>query len=213
MPNLQTGSKGAEVKTLQQQLGQLGVKPRVRVDGRFGEATAQAVAAFQKEYAKLKPTGIVDARTRKALAEIVGKAPKWPHPRFDGSLLRKHTATRKKNEKRVLDAMAWCARNPSAEADEIRASLLSINGVLQTMVINVEVALSSLQRYYERFGKTVGRDNRAAREAVADAESALSGYESDLASWEYGLGALEGQMKTLARLKKAVKAGRIPCAA
>jgi peptidoglycan hydrolase-like protein with peptidoglycan-binding domain len=61
---LRAGTSGADVKELQQALGQAGFK--VKVDGKFGTGTLRAVKRFQRA-SRLKPTGTVDRRTVSAL--------------------------------------------------------------------------------------------------------------------------------------------------
>ena len=63
--DLQKGSKGDEVKKLQQRLKDLNYLSG-GVDGDFGNGTASAVSAFQKE-AGLPETGVADEATQKAL--------------------------------------------------------------------------------------------------------------------------------------------------
>jgi len=58
------GARG-EVRDVEADLKKLGRKPG-KVDGRFTAKTAAAVRAFQKKH-ELKPTGIANERTRKAL--------------------------------------------------------------------------------------------------------------------------------------------------
>ena len=65
MPTLQKGSKGDDVKKLQQRLKDLNYLSG-SVDGDYGNGTASAVSAFQKE-AGLSETGIADEATQKAL--------------------------------------------------------------------------------------------------------------------------------------------------
>lgn len=64
-PTLQKGSKGDDVKKLQQRLKDLNYLSG-GVDGDYGNGTASAVSAFQKE-AGLSETGIADEATQKAL--------------------------------------------------------------------------------------------------------------------------------------------------
>lgn len=64
-PTLQKGSKGDDVKKLQQRLKDLNYLSG-GVDGDFGNGTASAVSAFQKE-AGLPENGIADEATQKAL--------------------------------------------------------------------------------------------------------------------------------------------------
>lgn len=67
MADLKNGSKGKAVKALQTSLNeQLKPKPKLKVDGLFGPLTEQAVKDFQKKN-KLKPSGVVDRKTDKAL--------------------------------------------------------------------------------------------------------------------------------------------------
>jgi peptidoglycan hydrolase-like protein with peptidoglycan-binding domain len=61
---LRAGSSGADVKELQQALGQAGFK--VKTDGKFGTGTLRAVKRFQRA-SRLKPTGTVDRKTVAAL--------------------------------------------------------------------------------------------------------------------------------------------------
>ena len=64
-PTLQKGSKGDDVKKLQQRLKDLNYLSG-SVDGDYGNGTASAVSAFQQE-AGLSATGIADEETQKAL--------------------------------------------------------------------------------------------------------------------------------------------------
>jgi peptidoglycan hydrolase-like protein with peptidoglycan-binding domain len=61
---LRAGASGADVKELQQALGQAGFK--VKTDGKFGTGTLRAVKRFQRA-SRLKPTGTVDKKTVAAL--------------------------------------------------------------------------------------------------------------------------------------------------
>lgn len=58
--------RGAEVKTIQQKLAELGILPTVEVDGVFGAKTHAAVKQFQKEK-KLDIDGLVGPNTWKVL--------------------------------------------------------------------------------------------------------------------------------------------------
>ncbi len=66
MAVLKKGSKGDEVTKLQEQLVKAGVKPKPKVDGKFGKGTAEAVKAFQT-MKKLKPDGVAGKKTLGAL--------------------------------------------------------------------------------------------------------------------------------------------------
>lgn len=87
------GSRGSEVRTLQQQLKELGYFKRTPT-GKFGPLTKAAVIRFQKD-AGLTPNGIVDSTTEAALqdrhggsSEAVAAVPS-DHPPSDRPLLRR----------------------------------------------------------------------------------------------------------------------------
>lgn len=80
MANLKWGAKGSAVKALQVKLNKAGAKPKVPVDGVFGEKTYAALKAFQKATPGLKVDGVADARTLAAFdakpEQPRGKPPK-----------------------------------------------------------------------------------------------------------------------------------------
>lgn len=67
---MKVGSKGLDVRTLQQRLNKAGAKPPLVVDGWFGESTKAAVMAFQKAVGII-PIGIAGPRTQRALQGAV----------------------------------------------------------------------------------------------------------------------------------------------
>ncbi|MEM9144771.1 MAG: peptidoglycan-binding protein [Pseudomonadota bacterium] len=67
MSKLKWGSKGRDVKTLQDQLNAAGAKPKLIADGVFGKRTYEAVKAFQTSRKALKVDGVVAAKTFEAL--------------------------------------------------------------------------------------------------------------------------------------------------
>lgn len=71
--NLQVGSSGNSVRTIQTQLNAISQTytaiPRLRVDGIYGEQTAEAVREFQKIFS-LPQTGIVDFPTWYEISQI-----------------------------------------------------------------------------------------------------------------------------------------------
>lgn len=71
--NLQVGSRGAAVRTIQNQLNTISTKypaiPRVRVDGVFGPNTRNAVQTFQRVF-YLPANGIVDYPTWYRISDI-----------------------------------------------------------------------------------------------------------------------------------------------
>lgn len=79
--SLNLGSKGDEVKSLQQLLLKEGVYPNGLVSGYFGKLTKEAVVRFQEKYANevLKPygltkgSGLVGPGTRKKMNELLSK--------------------------------------------------------------------------------------------------------------------------------------------
>lgn len=79
-PVLKPGDQGAAVEELQNRLNQeLKPSPRLDADGDYGDATAEAVTRFQRANG-LRPTGIVDVRTRNALGTKPIVLPGVPTP-------------------------------------------------------------------------------------------------------------------------------------
>lgn len=77
---LRKGSKGDDVKILQQQLLQLGYSlPKYGADGDFGSETKAAVKQFQKDH-KIQADGIVGAETFAALALALQQQTANPAP-------------------------------------------------------------------------------------------------------------------------------------
>ena len=76
---LKKGSKGTDVKALQEFLNRLGAK--LAVDGEFGSATESAVKAFQQKHS-LESDGKYGAKTHAALMRAVAEAdaPEQPAP-------------------------------------------------------------------------------------------------------------------------------------
>ena len=73
--NLSRGSRGNDVKTLQQNLKKLGLYKTGAIDGIFGSLTDAAVRQFQKSH-KLVVDGVVGPTTRAALAATLKKKTK-----------------------------------------------------------------------------------------------------------------------------------------
>ncbi|WP_276200376.1 peptidoglycan-binding protein [Chelatococcus sp. XZ-Ab1] len=65
---LRSGCVGVDVRLLQAEMVELGIE--IGIDGQFGPRTASVVAAFQRR-ANLSATGIVDAVTRRAIADAL----------------------------------------------------------------------------------------------------------------------------------------------
>jgi hypothetical protein len=66
---LKPGSKGAQVRALQQALAGLGYSPG-KLDGSYGPATQKALASFQRA-SKLSPDGILGPKTLAALRKAL----------------------------------------------------------------------------------------------------------------------------------------------
>lgn len=66
MKKLQNGSKGSDVKSLQKALNTTKFRARLKVDGKFGEKTEDAVRKWQK-HNRLKVTGIAEKTTLASL--------------------------------------------------------------------------------------------------------------------------------------------------
>ncbi len=82
MTKLKKGSKGAEVKKLQEQLNKAGAKPKLKLDSGFGAKTETALKNFQKKN-RLKDDGVAGPKTMAVLKKKVGggaeETAKWPH--------------------------------------------------------------------------------------------------------------------------------------
>lgn len=63
MARLKWGSKGRDVKALQEKLNKAGAKPKLNPDSVFGKKTYEAVKAFQKATNTLKVDGTVGPTT------------------------------------------------------------------------------------------------------------------------------------------------------
>jgi peptidoglycan hydrolase-like protein with peptidoglycan-binding domain len=89
---LRHGARGPDVARWQRQLNEA-MGARLAVDGEFGPDTLKTTKNFQRT-AGLEPTGMVDSRTRRALAKaLAGKqkpgAPVVSAPKFPGRFLRR----------------------------------------------------------------------------------------------------------------------------
>ncbi len=69
-PTLKSGSRGACVRQLQQDLNALGANPQLTEDGRFGPTTRYAVEQYQSQKS-LKVDGIVGRQTKKAITSDI----------------------------------------------------------------------------------------------------------------------------------------------
>lgn len=82
---LRAGTRGGEVKQLQQKLRELGFFKYSSNTGLFGAITKAAVVSFQKDQG-LTPSGVVDAATRDALNGVSATAPQAAVGQFVSSL-------------------------------------------------------------------------------------------------------------------------------
>lgn len=95
---LGNGSKGDGVKAVQQALSDMGFSLYGGADGGFGAQSEKAVKNFQlhaaRKYPEVKPTGVVDQATLRALDALApkkgqkGQSHNLPSPRFQGKLVR-----------------------------------------------------------------------------------------------------------------------------
>lgn len=78
---LKKGSKGPDVKKLQEALNKAGAKPKLKTDGVFGQVTEKVLKEIQKKK-RLKADGMAGAKTLAALKVGPAKAEKpvdWPY--------------------------------------------------------------------------------------------------------------------------------------
>lgn len=93
-----SGAKGEGVKKLQQAMADMGFAVAGSADGAFGPQSAKSIRNFQvnasKMFPDVKPTGVVDAATLRALDQLApaagqqGQSKNIPSPFYDGKLTR-----------------------------------------------------------------------------------------------------------------------------
>ena len=94
------GSKGPEVKKIQQALAAFGLS--VITDGIYGKVTAEAVKAFQKEYG-LAADGVVGQKTWQVLMDGA---------KASGPVI-------KKSKRKITDIIVHCTATPEGQAQTI----------------------------------------------------------------------------------------------
>lgn len=107
MAVLKKGSKGAEVRKLQEALNKAKVKPMLKVDGDFGKNTEAAVRDFQKR-ARIKVDGKVGAETWAALKNN-GPLPEMKVPDQSERLKKIETARRHNMSAATDYTVMWVA--------------------------------------------------------------------------------------------------------
>lgn len=78
MKKMKSGAKGGDVKALQEALNKAGAKPKLAVDGKFGDKTEAALKAWQKKNG-LKADGIAGDRSLTKIGLMKAPSLKW-HP-------------------------------------------------------------------------------------------------------------------------------------
>lgn len=127
---LQLGANGPEVRALQEWLNRQQLGPRLNLDGKFGKATMQVLAAYQKRNG-LKPDGVVGPRTAAKLGWRFAAAPPRPYTvRMDKPPLPGTTSPvsaiaqviRAGFERYRELLCAWIAKNAVSEKGRINAT-------------------------------------------------------------------------------------------
>ncbi len=129
MANLKWTSEGPKIKELQQKLGKLGIKPKLKPDGKFGELTYKAVKAFQAGYKgepKLKSDGVAGSKTISAIDTALkgggGATIKWPEDLEDYPQQKKDLITGRRedaqSQAKYRDALSMAG---SADLDKLEA--------------------------------------------------------------------------------------------
>lgn len=169
MANLKWGSKGSQVKSVQQKLNKAGAKPKLNPDGVFGKATYEAVRAFQKA----RRIGIDGAVGPKTLAELDGgggskakKPPEWPYDEVTPKDLKGAVELFEVNEKTSLDAMAELSKLNHKDAEAVRKKILQATGALTSTFKVYYTAMVALSKSYGEFKKAAKNDPKKAAEIV-----------------------------------------------
>ena len=108
MKTLKFGSKGNDVKELQKALNGTKFRPRLKVDGKFGEKTQAAVRTWQK-HSQIKPDGVADPKTLGSLV-IFDKIEEYPFTAPD-SIVVDAAKRRKEGRERMHKVMALAAKS------------------------------------------------------------------------------------------------------
>ncbi|MEM9147508.1 MAG: peptidoglycan-binding domain-containing protein [Pseudomonadota bacterium] len=113
MTKIKTGQNGAHVKDLQTRLNKAGAKPKLKVDGFFGEKTKAVVKAFQKKN-KLKPDGIAGVDTMMVLTGGKDGVPEWtlPDPEMVIRVTKDYVRDAQRRQKKELSAMSLWRNDP-----------------------------------------------------------------------------------------------------
>jgi putative chitinase len=168
-----TGMHGPAVQDLQATLNHLGYRDgrgrRLRVDGHFGDNTADALCAFQKAHG-LPPVGHVGPRTRAALEISVGTASPMDPAHPDHALQQQVS--------RAVDAMERSlGRDPDGNSERLKASLLLTakqNGLVHVDHVVLSEARGPVQAGQHVFAVQGRLDDPASRRVHVATQQALA---------------------------------------
>jgi len=161
-PSLEIGSRGEDVRALQQQLVRLGklAGGTAAADGIYGRMTQSAVAAFQRS-AGLTPTGTADPATRASLARAAGGGtpPAPPAGAKPNDILFLGMGKDTRHEVNDLKArgVKVLGINDSAKPDEVT---LKVGGRTQTYDLTKDAEI-------DRYVRDIGVSGAKAREAAS----------------------------------------------
>jgi peptidoglycan hydrolase-like protein with peptidoglycan-binding domain len=140
MAVLKKGSKGQDVKHLQEYLNKNGAKPKLKVDSIFGPLTEAAVKAWQKK-AKLKTDGVVGKKTAGALI-YGGPLPVMPVRDYD-KIAKQIEKTRKHN-KQVVQRYS-----------EMNKAAAKLAKLLSTSVPDLEKSLKERNANFDKIDRKI----------------------------------------------------------
>lgn len=163
-PVLRSGDNGPAVEDLQRRLNaRLDPSPALDVDGDYGDATRAAVVRFQRSR-KLDPTGIADARTRRALGLDPMAIPAVPAPAAVNAEVRPRKPADALEGPPYVTAKAWAVvdgRSGAVIAGDRAAERLPMAST--TKIMTALVVLRVVQQHPEAFDETVTFSERADR--------------------------------------------------
>lgn len=171
MAQLKRGSKGKDVKALQERLNKLGASPKLKVDGDFGPITQKAVVAFQKK-AKLKPADGAVGRYTEAALKMGGPLPVMAVKAMSGVAkiakeMQDHNVLLSAHMK-ALDAATWKVDQILDKELPKATQMVSDNRPLWDELIKLSGAITEKQK---TFDSILLSDPKKAGELADDCDS------------------------------------------
>ncbi|MEM7320159.1 MAG: peptidoglycan-binding domain-containing protein [Pseudomonadota bacterium] len=196
MKRLKNGSKGSDVKALQTALNKSPVRSRLKVDGKFGSKTEEAVKAFQKK-TRLKVTGVAETNTLTALG-IGGKTLSWPYDDLlqERREVDKHYVAARKV---VKVNIAKAAKHKAYSVRTLKEEMERANKTLDKVYAGVVDPLSNIGFLEQKFDRLAFSEVKKREAFIAQAKKTMSQFHKQSGDF-YGhiieIGRIEGQIKS-----------------